>query len=57
MQTLQVHVPAAFVGTFIPAAAQLNPPDGGVTGLVGSGAKLYVARSSGFGSSQETHLT
>lgn len=52
MHTLQVHVPGAFVGTFIPAAAQLNPPD--CTAV--AGAELLVSRS-GFGSSQETHLT
>lgn len=60
MQTLQVHVPAAFVGTFTPAAAQLNPPDGatglGGSGIAATGAELFVGRS-GFGSSQETHLT
>jgi len=60
MQTLQVHVPGAFVGTFIPAAAQLNPPNG-ATGLGGSGtaaaAVEHLVSRSGFGSSQETHLT
>jgi hypothetical protein len=52
MQTLQVHIPGAFVGIFIPAAAQLNPPDS--AGLAGSGAVMV---RSGFGSSQEIHLT
>jgi hypothetical protein len=49
MHTLQVHVPGAFVGTFIPAAAQSNPPD-----CTAAGTELLV---SGFGSSQEMHLT
>jgi len=53
MHTLQVHVPGAFVGTFIPAAAQLNPPDG----LGGSGTPAGGVSRSGLGSSQETHLT
>ena len=49
IQTLQVHVPAAFVGTFSPAAAQLKPPED----TAGSGAVELEGR----GSSQETHLT
>ena len=56
MQTLQVHVPGAFVGIFIPAAAQLNPPDGwGGSCTTSAGAELPVSIS-GLGSSQETHL-
>ena len=62
MQTLQAHVPAAFVGGFIPAAAQLKPPEGII--VLGSsvlaatvGAVSFGAGAeSGRGSSQETHL-
>jgi len=46
IQTLQVHVPGAFVGTLSPAAAQLKPPDS-----AGSDEE-----SEGRGSSQEMHL-
>ena len=46
IQTLQVHVPGAFVGTLSPAAAQLKPPEGSASS----------EESAGRGPSQETHL-
>jgi hypothetical protein len=50
IQTLQVHVPGAFVGSLSPEAAQLKPPDG-ITGLGGSAAAV----SAGAMPSQEAH--
>ena len=62
IQTLQVHVPGAFVGNLSPAAAQLKPPDG-ITGLGGSAVAVSVGAvpfaagpESGRGSSQDAHL-
>ena len=46
IQTLQVHVPGAFVGTLSPAPAQLKPPEDS------AGSE----ESAGRGPSQETHL-
>jgi len=64
IQTLQVHVPGAFIGIFSPAAAQLKPPDsivvaGGssAAAVSTSGVSFFGARAeSGRGSSQETHF-
>jgi hypothetical protein len=50
IQTLQVHVPGAFVGNLSPAAAQLKPPEDI------AGSEVKVEESEGFGSSQEMHL-
>lgn len=57
MQTLHDHVPGAFVGTFIPAAAQLKPLVGAAAGLGGSVGKMvpFVVEL-GLGSSHATHL-
>lgn len=61
MQTLHAHVPGAFVGIFIPAAAQLKPLVVGAVGLKGSdtaaGATPFVVEPSGRGSSHATHFT
>jgi len=67
IQTLQVHVPGAFIGIFSPAAAQLKPPDGIVIAGLGSSAAAVSAGAVSFfgaragaessrGSSQETHF-
>jgi len=60
MQTLQVHVPSAFVGTLSPAAAQLTPADGTTGGLGSSGAAVEPSAGAlavlGLGSSQEAHF-
>src|SRR6266850_151361 len=54
IQTLQVHVPGAFVGNLSPAAAQLKPPDG-ITGLRGPAAAVSVGAIPCRGPSQEAH--
>jgi hypothetical protein len=58
MQTLQVHVPGAFVGNLSPAAAQLNPPNGAIGSLGSSGVDVEPEAGAvlGRGSSQEAHL-
>lgn len=57
MQTLQLHVPGAFVGNLSPAAAQLNPPNGTTGGLGSSDVDVEEAGAVlGRGSSQEAHL-
>jgi len=55
MQTLHAHVPGAFVGIFIPAAAQLKPPLVVVT--TGSDTAALFVVESGRGSSHAAHLT
>jgi len=60
MQTLHDHVPGAFVGALIPAAAQLKPPVG-TAGLEDSDiaagtVEVPFVADSGRGSSQDTHL-
>jgi len=56
MQTLQAHVPGAFVSTLSPAAPQLNPPDGTTGGLGSADPAVEAGAESGRGSSQEAHL-
>lgn len=51
MQTLQVQVPGALLGAFIPAAPQLNPPDGFVGAVLPA-----VGAEASRGSSQEAHF-